>query len=184
MAEPKPWRTLSSRTIVDDRWLKLRADECETAEGRRVSPYYVIEVPDFVHVAALTAARELVMVRQYRQATGRIHLELPAGQIDAEDPDAIGAARRELAEETGYGAKGWRSVATWHSSPPRLTSLHHLVLAEDAHRVGEQQLDGAESLTVELRPLAAAKAAALSGEIDSTQQVAAILRIAAELEGR
>jgi 8-oxo-dGDP phosphatase len=184
MAGPKPWRTLASRTIIDDRWLKLRADDCATAEGRSVSPYYVIEVPDFVHVAALTDADELVMVRQYRQGSGLVHLEMPAGIIEPGDDDVVAAGVRELREETGYAAERWTVLAVWHANPARLTNRQHLVLAEGARRVGAPQTDGVESLSVELLPLRDARDAVLSGAMDSSQHVAAILRVVAELERR
>ncbi|MCP4753522.1 MAG: hypothetical protein GY866_21745, partial [Proteobacteria bacterium] len=38
-----PWKTLKSRYIVDDEWLTLRADRCETAEGVIIDPFYVLE---------------------------------------------------------------------------------------------------------------------------------------------
>jgi 8-oxo-dGTP pyrophosphatase MutT (NUDIX family) len=181
---PRPWRTLASRYLVDDRWLKLRADDCETADGRAVSPYYVIEVPDFVEIAAITQDRQLVMVRQYRQGTRRIHLELPAGIIEADDADVAAAGARELREETGYAAQTWTALSVWHANPPRMTSRAHLMLAEGAHLAGAPQTDGVESLTVELVPLAQAREAVMSGEIDSSQHVAAVLRVLAELERR
>ncbi len=49
----------------------------------------------------------IVMERQYRHAANQFLWELPAGKMDAgEDP--LAAAKRELAEETGYSAKKWK----------------------------------------------------------------------------
>ena len=141
-----------------------------------VSPYYVIESADFVHVAALTGERQLIMVRQYRQGTGRSHLELPAGMIDAGDDSPLVAARRELREETGYEATGWRETAVWFANPARQSNRHHLFLAEGARLAGPAALDGHESLVLELVPLGEVEALVAAGEIDSSLHVAAVLR--------
>jgi hypothetical protein len=37
------WEILSSRYVVNDRWLTLRADDCRTPAGQNISPYYVLE---------------------------------------------------------------------------------------------------------------------------------------------
>jgi 8-oxo-dGTP pyrophosphatase MutT (NUDIX family) len=182
MCLPKPWVTLSSCTVLDDRWLKLRADDCMTAEGKTVSPYYVVEAPDFVTIAAVTDAGALVMVRQYRHGSGRIHLELPAGIIDAADADPLAAAARELKKETGYEATSFTPLAVWHVSPPRGTNRQNLVLARGARLTSAQSLDEDESITVELLPLDRALDAVTSGAINSTQHVAAVLRVLVELE--
>jgi 8-oxo-dGTP pyrophosphatase MutT (NUDIX family) len=177
MPLPKPWTTISSRMALDDRWLKVRADRCQTAEGRIIDPYFVIEAPDFVHIAAITADEQMVMVRQYRQGSGTIHLELPAGLVDAGDKDTIEAAQRELREETGFVAESWERIAHWWANPARQDTRHHLLLAKGARRVGEQILDEAESLVMELIPMAELPARIRSGEIDGSQHVAAVLRI-------
>ena len=39
--DPQPWTVRSSRVVVRDRWIKLRADDCVTAEGAEVAPYCV-----------------------------------------------------------------------------------------------------------------------------------------------
>jgi 8-oxo-dGTP pyrophosphatase MutT (NUDIX family) len=65
------------------------------------SPYYVLRTSDYVTVLAATVDRSYLFVRQFRPALGRETLELPSGHVEkGESPEA--AARRELAEETGY----------------------------------------------------------------------------------
>ncbi len=66
-------------------------------------PYFMLELPDYVSVIALTPEREILLVRQHRPVVGRQTLELPSGHVEpGELPEA--AARRELLEETGYVA--------------------------------------------------------------------------------
>ena len=151
----KPWRTLSSERLVQDRWINLRADRCVTPGGREIAPYYVLEYRDWVHVAALTEDDQLVLVEQYRHGVGTTCLELPGGMIDAADADPVAAARRELAEETGFAGKDWQLVSSLFPNPATQTNRIHAVLATGCRCVGEPTLeDGEEGLRVRCVPVA------------------------------
>ncbi len=67
-------------------------------------PYYSLRMSDYVSVIALTAAGQIVLVRQYRPAVERYTLELPSGHVEADETPEE-SARRELSEETGYHAE-------------------------------------------------------------------------------
>ena len=76
----------------------------------------LVEHPGAVAIAAVDDAGELVLVRQYRHAA-RAHLvEVPAGRMEPHE-DALTAARRELAEETGFRAREWRELASFLPAP-------------------------------------------------------------------
>jgi ADP-ribose pyrophosphatase len=60
--------------------------------------------------------KRTLLVRQYRLPAEKRLWELPAGKIDAGE-NALQAARRELAEETGYKAKVWTRLASFWVSP-------------------------------------------------------------------
>ena len=138
------WSTRASRTVIRDRWINLRADDCLTASGHEVAPFYVLDYPDWVHVVAITAADELVLVRQYRHGAGDVFLELPAGTVDAGDGDPAEAARRELEEETGYRAAALQLVTSLYANPGNQTNRVHTYLALDVEPTGERKLDTAE----------------------------------------
>ena len=78
----KPWEVTGSRYVVEDRWMRLRADDCRTASGVVVAPYYVQESADWVHVAAFDEEKRLLVTRQYRHGTGKISTELPCGVME------------------------------------------------------------------------------------------------------
>jgi ADP-ribose pyrophosphatase len=63
----------------------------------------VVEHPGAVAVVPMISD-EVILIRQYRAATGSRVLEIPAGRLDIPGEDPQDAARRELAEETGYAA--------------------------------------------------------------------------------
>jgi ADP-ribose pyrophosphatase len=71
----------------------------------------------------------IVIERQYRHAANQFLWELPAGKMDAgEDP--LEAAKRELAEETGYAARNWKPLVEYWASPGFLGETMRVFLAE------------------------------------------------------
>lgn len=125
----RPWRVERSRHVLQDRWISVRADDCTTARGTAVAPYYVLEFPDFVHVLAFDAEERVVLVRQYRHGLGSPSLELPGGVRDRADADVLVTAARELQEETGYGGGRFEHVIAMSPDPARYANRLHLVRA-------------------------------------------------------
>ncbi len=81
----RPWTVSASRMTFADRWLRVRSDDCLTAEGVEVSPFHVIESADWACVVPLTPDLRLVLVREYRHARGIVIAGLPGGVIEPAD---------------------------------------------------------------------------------------------------
>ncbi|HJQ29968.1 MAG TPA: NUDIX hydrolase [Rubrobacter sp.] len=99
-------------------------DEVELPGGLEIE-YGILESGGFAAVVPITAGGDVVLVRQWRQPLGAFTLELPSGGVDAgENPEQ--AARRELFEETGFGAQRLEHLASVHTSTGRSTEVCHL----------------------------------------------------------
>ncbi len=65
---------------------------------------------------AVDDRKRILLVRQYRLPAEQYLWELPAGKLDpGEKP--LQAAKRELAEETGYKARTWKKLVSFFPSP-------------------------------------------------------------------
>ena len=145
----RPWTIVASTYRVDDRYLRLRVDTVELADGTIVEGYYVRESRGFTIVAALTPAREIVLVRQYKHGVGRVVLELPAGAIDPGE-SAVDCAVRELAEETGYAGDPPRLLRTLYADPTNSTATFLDLPGRERASCGiAQSLDVTEAIVVE-----------------------------------
>jgi len=69
-----------------------------------------------------------LLVRQYRLPARQYLWELPAGRIDPGET-ALQAARRELAEETGYRARSFKKLAFFYPSPGFLAEWMAIYIA-------------------------------------------------------
>lgn len=138
-----PWKVLESKYAYRDRWLALRSDTVELPNGRVLSPFHVIEQPDWVTAVALTRDGNIVLVEEYRHGIRRTVVELPSGIHDKPE-DPIAAMQRELLEETGFAADEWHPLGAFFANAPRLDNTVHCFVALDARKVAEPHLDEGE----------------------------------------
>jgi len=113
------------RLVFETPWFKVVAKTQAAGEL-----YYMLELQDYVTVVAVTAARDVLFVRQFRPVVERQTLELPSGHVEErESPEA--AARRELLEETGFVAPRLELLGTLVPDVGRLANRMWCYFAQD-----------------------------------------------------
>jgi ADP-ribose pyrophosphatase len=111
--------------------------------------------PEAAMVVALTDRDEIVLAEEFRPPMNAPVVSLPAGLIGDEGPeDAIDAARRELAEETGYAAASWQRLARGPGSAGQSSEMVTFFLARPAVLAGGQAAHDAGKIRVHVVPVA------------------------------
>jgi 8-oxo-dGTP pyrophosphatase MutT (NUDIX family) len=158
------WKTRSRRTVLQrGKWLTVEEHEVELPNGTVIPDWSWVVTPDYVNVAAVTAAGEFVCFRQVKYAIDGPTLSLCGGYIEpGEEPAA--AARRELLEETGYAADEWISLGRYPVDGNRGCGNAHIYLATGARLERDIVRDDLEEMEMRLIPQEEMRAALLRGE--------------------
>jgi ADP-ribose pyrophosphatase len=120
-------QVLKSKTVYKGKVVSVKLDHVTEPGGIDAVREVVCHSGSVVVLAVLPDGR-LVLVRQYRHATGQSLWELVAGGIEPGET-ARDAARRELLEETGYRARTLKPLFDFFPSPGILTERMYLVEA-------------------------------------------------------
>lgn len=174
-------KTLERRSIYRGRVVDLSVDRVELPNGR-VTELELIRHPGAAAMVPLTAADEVLLVHQYRHATGSWLLEVPAGKLDpGEAPEQCAA--RELEEEVGYRAERLEPLG-WIWTTPGFTDERIWLFLARGLVAGDQDLQRDEVLRVERLAFDEAIDRVHRGEICDGKSVCALLRAAARLRRR
>ena len=174
--EPRPWKVHGERRGEDLIVFRPRFDRLENPRNGAVLERLVLETPDWVNVVALTPERQVVLVRQWRFGPRANTLEIPGGMVDPGEEHGA-AARRELAEETGYTAARWRYLGSVQPNPAIHDNRLHTWLAEDCALTEATAPDEGEDIRVETLPLEECLAAAMDGRIEHSLVLCGLLRL-------
>jgi 8-oxo-dGTP pyrophosphatase MutT (NUDIX family) len=175
MSRLKPWREVRSELLLDCRIFTVERSVALSPVDDSPQDYFRIRSRDWVQVIPVTAANEVVMVRQYRHGASAFVLEIPGGIVDAgEDPAT--AAARECLEETGYRIAGLESLGALNPNPALHAHRLHAFYACDAVPAAPIQSTATEQTEVELVPLDALADALRGGLVDHALVAATLWR--------
>ena len=119
---------------------------------------------------------DAVLVRQWRVATGRELLEVPAGKrdVDGEAPETT--ANRELEEEIGYRAGRLDPLCEFYNSPGFCDEYTYLFLATELEARTRAAVSAEEAaMTIERVPLARVDALIAAGELIDAKSIIGLL---------
>lgn len=84
--------------------------------------------PGAVAVVPFINKKDIILVRQFRYPVGKATYEIPAGKMDKNE-SPLKCARRELKEETGYGAKTVKKLLSFWPTPAFSNEILHIYSA-------------------------------------------------------
>jgi len=161
--------------VYEGRVVKLDRLEVRLPDGN-MAWRELVRHPGAVAIVALDERQQVLLVRQFRIAAGRVLTEIPAGTLEpGEAPDAC--AERELQEETGYRPGRLEALGGFYPAPGYTTEYIHLFLATD---LDESRLDADtdEYIEVDRMPLANALALIARGEMVDGKSIIGLMLVA------
>ncbi|MER3416637.1 MAG: NUDIX hydrolase [Gemmataceae bacterium] len=159
------------QTIYSGKKVTLIVEEITTAHGKVLRE--TVQVPGAVVIVPVLADGKVCLLRQHRPAVNKTLVELPAGTLEPGEIPIV-AAKRELAEETGYDAEHVYPVIEFYPSPGILTEKMYLFVAEGL-RPGPRQLDADEEIETWPIPFEQALDLIRTGTIEDGKTIVGLL---------
>lgn len=125
---------------------------------------------------------QVMLIHQYRYATGGRLYEIPAGRLEVNEAP-ISCAHRELLEETGCTADAMEPLTTFWTTPGFTNERIHVFLASGLTR-GPTAHEADEFIEVVTVPLSEALRRIESGEITDAKTMIGLLFAAGFRAGR
>jgi ADP-ribose pyrophosphatase len=164
-------RTLNTREIYRNKWIRLREDEIERTGGDR-GIYSVVDKQDCAIILPIQHG-QIYLVEQFRYTVQRRCLELPQGGWEMDDVDPEALARGELREETGLIAERLTLLGTLYIAYGFVNQKQYVFLAEGLTQ-GQPDFDPEEhDLIVSRMPIAQFEDLLLTGAISDASTLAA-----------
>ena len=175
MNRRNPWHTISTRTVYENPWLRLREDKVIRPDGKD-GIYSVVEIRPSVAVVAINENDDIALVGQWRYTHNKYSWEIPTGGSEKEDETILDAAKRELEEETGVIAADWTPLGSIDNSNGATTDISNLFMAKRLSFSTPKQEPG-EQITTDWISFKRAVQMVMEGEITESCSVAAILKV-------
>ncbi len=163
----------SEKEIYKGRRVHLVTEQIVLPDGKEVT-WELVKHIGAAAVIAVDDEEKIIMVKQYRNASDSVTLEIPAGTLDEPDENPKSCAIRELEEETGYISRDIRFLYKFYSSIGICDEVIHIYVAKDLE-MNQQNLDEDEFVEVEHYELDSLVEMIYNGELVDNKSISAIL---------
>lgn len=123
------WKTISSKIIYQNPWIKVREDKIVHPNGRE-GIYGVVEIPPGIFVVAQNEQKGILLVKQMRYPTGLSSWELPGGGLKPGHTHEE-QAREELEEEALMTATSFLPLGKTQTQPGITNQIDYYFLAKN-----------------------------------------------------
>jgi ADP-ribose pyrophosphatase len=121
---------VESKEVYAGKLFQVYRDQVRLRNGH-LTTREIVRHPGSVGIVPRRADGRIVLVRQFRYVAGRELWEIPAGTLDKPGEEVAAAARRELAEESGFKAGHWTVLGTAYLMPGYCDERMTFFLAEE-----------------------------------------------------
>lgn len=166
------WKKNSEQSILKASVFEYFKVSSTSPDSGKTGNFDVLKCRNWVNIIALTPKKEVVLVKQYRQGTDEVTLEIPGGVIHTGE-DVLVGAKRELEEETGFLAEEWTLLGSVDANPAFMTNKCFTYLATGCINSSAQNLDPFEEIEVVTLALEKIPALIKEGKISHSLVVAA-----------
>jgi|SRR5690606_32309400 NTP pyrophosphohydrolases including oxidative damage repair enzymes len=174
--EGNNWKTLHSGTVYDNPWIQVDHRKVITPAGKP-GIYGVVKFKNkAIGIIPVDDEGNIYLVGQYRYTLDEYSWEIPEGGGPLGEAP-LAAAKRELREETGLEADGWKQIGRIHTSNS-VTDEEGFVFLAQGLRQGEADPEETEELCVRRLPLREAVEMVMRSEITDSISICAILMAA------
>lgn len=173
--ENNPWKITGRETVYENSWIEVTEFQVINPSGGKGIYGKVHYKHVAVGIIPLDSDWNTWLVGQYRFPLDLYSWEIPeGGGLLNEDP--LGAAKRELLEETGLQAGSWTKILTMHLSNSVSDEVALVYLARDLEqKIAEPE--ETEQLVIKKMPFEQVVRMLEAGQITDSMSVAAIQQV-------
>lgn len=124
------WKLIERKKVFSSKFVNVYEDKVELPDKSIIDDFTVIEKPDIVMIVATDSNNEVVILNEYKHASGKTLLTLPAGH-KRKNEQPTDAAKRELFEETGFTGKDFEELGIIYDYPSKDLHKVYVVRAKN-----------------------------------------------------